>query len=94
MAAAAKVPAYVAKKAEVKLPEEEKEEAKQAQPAEKPPATEEDNEIIDRLKGELEGLIGSTSKDKFSPVEFEKDDDSNLHIDFINATANLRATNY
>ena len=26
--------------------------------------------------------------------EFEKDDDKNLHIDFINATANLRASNY
>ena len=26
--------------------------------------------------------------------EFEKDDDSNFHIDFISATANLRARNY
>jgi len=26
--------------------------------------------------------------------EFEKDDDSNFHIDFITATANLRARNY
>ena len=26
--------------------------------------------------------------------EFEKDDDSNYHIDFISATANLRARNY
>ena len=30
----------------------------------------------------------------FAPAEFEKDDDSNFHIDFINASANLRATNY
>merc|ERR1719334_1072595 len=28
------------------------------------------------------------------PLEFEKDDDSNGHIDFIVATSNLRATNY
>lgn len=28
------------------------------------------------------------------PVEFEKDDDTNFHIDFISATSNLRATNY
>lgn len=28
------------------------------------------------------------------PIEFEKDDDNNLHIDFIVATSNLRATNY
>jgi len=30
----------------------------------------------------------------FVPAEFEKDDDKNFHIDFINACANLRATNY
>ncbi|KAK9481369.1 hypothetical protein V1514DRAFT_300802 [Lipomyces japonicus] len=28
------------------------------------------------------------------PVEFEKDDDSNFHIDFITAASNLRALNY
>ncbi|KAJ1980774.1 E1 ubiquitin-activating protein [Dimargaris cristalligena] len=28
------------------------------------------------------------------PAEFEKDDDTNFHIDFITATSNLRATNY
>jgi ubiquitin-activating enzyme E1 len=28
------------------------------------------------------------------PVEFEKDDDSNFHIDFITAASNLRAINY
>jgi len=27
-------------------------------------------------------------------VEFEKDDDTNFHIDFISACANLRARNY
>ncbi len=29
-----------------------------------------------------------------NPTEFEKDDDSNHHIDFVSATANLRARNY
>jgi ubiquitin-activating enzyme E1 len=28
------------------------------------------------------------------PIEFEKDDDKNLHMDFIVAASNLRATNY
>src|SRR5690348_8456395 len=28
------------------------------------------------------------------PVEFEKDDDTNYHIDFITAASNLRAENY
>jgi hypothetical protein len=27
-------------------------------------------------------------------ADFEKDDDSNFHIDFINAASNLRARNY
>lgn len=31
---------------------------------------------------------------KITPQEFEKDDDTNYHIDFITATSNLRATNY
>ncbi|KAI4602352.1 hypothetical protein KJ359_009593 [Pestalotiopsis sp. 9143b] len=31
---------------------------------------------------------------KLTPVEFEKDDDTNHHIDFITAASNLRAENY
>ena len=31
---------------------------------------------------------------KFEPIEFEKDDDSNLHMDFIVAASNSRAENY
>lgn len=31
---------------------------------------------------------------RLSPAEFEKDDDSNFHIDFITAMSNLRAINY
>ena len=31
---------------------------------------------------------------KFKPHEFEKDDDTNFHMDYIAATANLRAENY
>merc|ERR1712200_150133 len=31
---------------------------------------------------------------RITPLEFEKDDDSNGHIDFIVACSNLRATNY
>lgn len=31
---------------------------------------------------------------KLQPVEFEKDDDTNHHIDFITAASNLRAENY
>ena len=31
---------------------------------------------------------------RITPAEFEKDDDSNGHIDFIEACRNLRAMNY
>jgi ubiquitin-activating enzyme E1 len=31
---------------------------------------------------------------QLTPVEFEKDDDTNYHIDFITAASNLRAENY
>lgn len=31
---------------------------------------------------------------KLTPVEFEKDDDTNFHMDFIVAASNLRAENY
>ena len=31
---------------------------------------------------------------RLQPVDFEKDDDSNHHIDFITAASNLRARNY
>ena len=31
---------------------------------------------------------------RLKPVEFEKDDDTNFHIDFITAASNLRAINY
>ena len=36
----------------------------------------------------------SLSGFKLEPVEFEKDDDTNHHIDFITASSNLRAENY
>ena len=42
----------------------------------------------------MESLKKSTDKSKFCPAEFEKDDDNNFHIDFIDAASNLRAINY
>lgn len=37
---------------------------------------------------------GSLKDFRLEPVEFEKDDDTNHHIDFITAASNLRADNY
>lgn len=31
---------------------------------------------------------------KLTPLDFEKDDDTNFHMDFIVAASNLRAENY
>ncbi|KAJ9293270.1 hypothetical protein DTO271G3_7993 [Paecilomyces variotii] len=52
-----------------------------------------DNEEIKRL---VESLPSPKSLAGFrlQPVEFEKDDDTNHHIDFITAASNLRAENY
>lgn len=46
--------------------------------------------IIAELAKAAQELVGL----KITPVEFEKDDDTNLHMDFIVAASNLRATNY
>ncbi|KAF9882940.1 hypothetical protein FE257_004875 [Aspergillus nanangensis] len=52
-----------------------------------------DNTEIQRLVDSLpspKSLAGF----RLNPVEFEKDDDTNHHIDFITAASNLRADNY
>lgn len=46
-------------------------------------------ELVSRLNSE-KSLAGF----QMQPLEFEKDDDTNHHIDFITACSNLRATNY
>src|SRR5690606_3411123 len=61
-----------------------------------------DEEEKERLKelsnhNEINELIESLPKspiNNIKPLIFEKDDDTNFHIDFITATSNLRATNY
>jgi len=52
-----------------------------------------DDALIDTL---LKSLPGAEQQKALSlnAIEFEKDDDSNHHIDFITACSNLRATNY
>lgn len=52
-----------------------------------------DHDQISQLRNELpsrDELKGLT----ITPLEFEKDDDTNLHMDFIVAASNLRAANY
>merc|ERR1719385_550789 len=54
-----------------------------------------DSSTIDKLLSEIKSPAEfRAEKLRITPLEFEKDDDSNGHIDFIVACSNLRATNY
>lgn len=52
-----------------------------------------DQDIIDALIADLKARSAPAGL-TISPHDFEKDDDSNHHIDFVAACANLRAANY
>ena len=52
-----------------------------------------DNDELEKIARQLPPPK-SLSGFKLEPVEFEKDDDTNHHIDFITAASNLRAENY
>ncbi|THX29875.1 putative poly(A) RNA transport protein [Aureobasidium pullulans] len=58
-----------------------------------PAASMDDNDELDQIAKSLPSPK-SLGNFKLTPVEFEKDDDSNFHIDFITAASNLRADNY
>jgi len=51
-----------------------------------------DQDRVDKIITEL--LKNADKSSKITPLEFEKDDDNNLHMDFIVACSNLRAANY
>jgi len=54
-----------------------------------------DSEVLDKLLEELPLAADLKAAGmRITPAEFEKDDDSNGHIDFIVACSNLRAMNY
>jgi len=82
-----KVPEFVPKKGIKINTDENATEKKEAEPVE------DDDDTINRLFTEIpppNKLAGI----KLNVIEFEKDDDTNFHIDFITAAANLRASNY
>lgn len=51
-----------------------------------------DQDRVNKILTELASL--GKMDIRISPLDFEKDDDTNLHMDFIVASSNLRATNY
>jgi ubiquitin-activating enzyme E1 len=53
----------------------------------------EEEEKLSKLMKDL-SIADKAGSGNFKPHEFEKDDDSNHHIDFINSASNLRARNY
>lgn len=56
-------------------------------------STFDDNDELEKLTASLPSP-NTLSGFQLVPVDFEKDDDSNHHIDFITACSNLRAENY
>uniref|UniRef100_F1KT25 E1 ubiquitin-activating enzyme n=1 Tax=Ascaris suum TaxID=6253 RepID=F1KT25_ASCSU len=66
----------------------------EAEAAEEDTANDDDSESqISALKVKL-AKIPVKSIDPLTPIDFEKDDDTNHHIEFITAASNLRAENY
>jgi len=79
------VPPFVPKKVGIKASDEDKTEE----------GGDDDVKVCAELTAELDALDKkAVSRLTIVPQEFEKDDDTNYHIDFIAATANLRARNY
>jgi len=54
---------------------------------------EDDDKIVENLMADLKQVKANTNL-KPQIIDFEKDDDSNGHVHYISAVANLRARNY
>lgn len=52
-----------------------------------------DDDAVKKIISEMNSKSYAAAK-QLSPAQFEKDDDTNFHINFIAAAANLRARNY
>ncbi len=79
------IPAFVPQNVKIKVNENDNDDAGNSN----------DEESQDQsLIGEISKKQINFNSDPIHPQEFEKDDDTNHHIDFINACSNLRARNY
>jgi len=82
-----RVPTFQAKKVKIAVSEEEAKEAKENN------QIDDYDEQIKSLKKQLPKR-SDVSGYRLNPIEFEKDDDTNFHMDYITACSNLRARNY
>lgn len=80
----------------METPEEAKarEEAGKPAPQQQAADADDDEPVIAATLQALNAATENMPGDSLVPADFEKDDDSNYHIDFINACSNLRARNY
>lgn len=85
---------YVKKNVVVETPEEAKEREEAGRPAPVAASDQDDEAIITELLGILKISTEGVKEEDMIAADFEKDDDTNFHIDFITACSNLRATNY
>jgi len=88
VAESAMVPEFVPRSG-VKI-ESDPNKEKQQQPAAPEP---DDDQVCEDITKQLP-LPSSLAGYRMTPANFEKDDDTNFHIDFITAASNLRAGNY
>jgi len=83
---------YIKSKIVVETPEEQKEREAQNLPPPTVITGEDDEKVLKDIMTELKEKI--TSNMTIQAIEFEKDDATNFHIDYIHATAQVRARNY
>jgi ubiquitin-activating enzyme E1 len=57
-------------------------------------SNDDDRVELKALEDELRAFDASTLRASMTAADFEKDDDTNFHIDFITAASNMRAANY
>jgi len=86
---------YVQTKIKVETPEEAKAREERKEPAPSNVVEDvNDNEILAELTPAVAALASAIDGKSLQAADFEKDDDANFHIDFIHATAQMRARNY
>jgi len=83
-----KLPTFVPKKKKIETDRTKK---KEDQKVEEEKIDE--SQVTNLLKEALTYFEKSTPK-RLNPIDFEKDDDTNFHIDFISSVANIRARQY